>query len=134
MTEPSEAARRKARELFGGSHHIKIGEARRRVARVLQEHSDVAKEATKECNRGEWAEAAETLQSLILPDDEPENQTECYKQAVAIAVALHSRLNGGKPTGWKPLPDISGVLDQIDNMTTGFVPADAGYEIRRKGG
>jgi len=79
MTEISEAAKRKACELANKPLRHTAGcwepddcdrdETLHALARVLQEHSDVAKDAAAMARNGEWSNAADTLQSLILPDD-----------------------------------------------------------------
>lgn len=50
--------------------------------------------------------------------EQPENYTECYLKARALAENLAARWYPDVPQ-WRPLPDLCGVLDQIDNMTTG---------------
>jgi len=74
MTEISEAAKRKARELAPGHNFIEC-DAVDALARVLQEHSDVAKDVARYLAPGSIFEPTldrlhrDSLQSLILPDE-----------------------------------------------------------------
>jgi len=43
-----------------------------------------------------------------------------YREAVALANALWSQWYREDSPNWKPLPDLRGVISQIDNMTTGL--------------
>lgn len=43
-----------------------------------------------------------------------------YQYAVRLAVALWEKHYKTQAPDWKPLPDLIGVLTQIDNMTTGL--------------
>jgi hypothetical protein len=76
MTKISEAAKRKARELLTAEYGIRHPDdwprhaqevAERVLARVLQEHSDVAKAYF--CTGGATAENLRRAQALILPDE-----------------------------------------------------------------
>lgn len=77
MTEPSEAAKRKARELMGNPLGVlsSVHATGTLLARVLQEHSDVAKDLVETLSmlreresvvcRADWSK----LETLILPDE-----------------------------------------------------------------
>jgi len=76
MAKISEAAQRKARELLTAEYGIRHPDdwprhaqevAERALARVLQEHSDVARAYF--CTGGATAENLRRAQSLILPDE-----------------------------------------------------------------
>jgi hypothetical protein len=86
MIEISKAAERKARELAEEEissnpcvlRYITVENV---LARILQEHSDVAKEAIGQIDFGNEKYARAELQSLILPE-EPDALEECFGAAV----------------------------------------------------
>lgn len=52
-----------------------------------------------------------------------ERERQALDYAKGLAVNLH-REHYPEVTQWKPLPDLLGLLTQIDNMTCGLVRAD----------
>lgn len=100
--EPSEAAKQKAEELAGEcfadfAYDDPGYAALRALARVLQEHSDVAK-AECDWRRQEGLGCSPELRSLILPDDEPTPPLEEIMQSFLIGTGTgplakeHARL------------------------------------------
>jgi len=57
---------------------------------------------------------------LELPRVRKEKE-EAYGYAMRLAQSLYERLWKDQAPHWKPLPDLIGVLTQIDNMTGGLV-------------
>ncbi|WP_244103967.1 hypothetical protein [Burkholderia gladioli] len=52
------------------------------------------------------------------------------RYATQLAVSLHQQHYDVSAPNWKPLPDLMGVLTQIDNMTCGLTPASTPAEAR----
>jgi hypothetical protein len=53
-----------------------------------------------------------------------ERERQARNYATTLAINLHAK-HYPEETQWKPLPDLLGVLTQIDNMTSGLVrPVD----------
>lgn len=65
-----------------------------------------------------WELEVETARAIIpiIQADE----REAYQHARRLAVALWEKHFRDQSPEWKPLPDLFGVIDQIDNMTTGL--------------
>jgi hypothetical protein len=64
-------------------------------------------------------EAAASLTSLQAKLDDATSYAE------RLAVSLHAKHYQQDAPNWKPLPDLYGILTQLDNMSTGFTRAEA---------
>jgi len=102
-------------------------------------------------NNGEWYQAQERADALRAALAEPvqnpwrcacganlyidENgaprskaEPEAYSYASRLAVAIWEKHYKATAVNWKPLPDLMGVLTQIDNMTAGLTRQQAESE------
>lgn len=115
MSEPSEAAYKRAGEIYKGESQSNVtatcDEAvwHAAFARVLQEHSDVAKACLE---AGVKLKTAHSLNSLILPDD---SVTDQFTAAVLASV-----------------PTTTSCVSRTE-IRAAIEEAAAGYQITRKG-
>ena len=86
MTQPSKAAMAKARQYYNAYYR---DDAITRMACVLQEHSDMAKDAISRVCTGPEGLVGQALQTIILPD-EPD----------VLALALSEATNGPDFEDW----------------------------------
>ena len=58
-----------------------------------------------------------------------ERERQAKNYATTLAIAIHAK-HYADVKQWKPLPDLLGLLTQIDNMTSGLVRPNVGNERR----
>lgn len=56
-------------------------------------------------------------------EDYPPDDDRAYRYAARLAIAFWEKHWKDEAPDWKPLPDLIGVLTQIDNMTAGMARA-----------
>jgi hypothetical protein len=57
-----------------------------------------------------------------------EHRRKIYPELKRMAEWAHLNLYGGEPAGWRALPDVAGVLSQLDNMLAGMGPKRPGTQ------
>jgi hypothetical protein len=85
--------------------------------RAIARDASTMKLMTEPAELNRWAhlveEAADTLSRLL------EENLAATGYALRLAQAIHAKHYAGNPT-WEPLPDLLGLLTQIDNMSAGM--------------
>jgi hypothetical protein len=68
----------------------------------------------------EWSNKAKAIEALQHALTQPEQEPEAYGYAKRLAEFIWAKHYKNESPNWTPLPDVLGVLTQIDNMTCGL--------------